>query len=146
MLAIAIAAACAGFQCPVQALGESRVGRIIIEGNTDTPDRAILECLSFRPGSKLRSADLLAAQDRIRKCGFFPVNPWLGVGPTVQVLQNELDEVFLDIRIRVNERPGNWLRYDVREVLITAILGDRIVAGFSAMELVKDCHKHITGR
>src|SRR5687768_8201220 len=98
MLATVVAVACAAFPSAVQAIGEYRVGRIIIEGNTDTRDRVILDMIPFRPGQKLRPADLLAARERLRKCGHFPVNPWRGIGPVVQVLPNELDSEFLDVR------------------------------------------------
>jgi hypothetical protein len=137
MLATVLAVVCAGAPFQVQALGGTRVGRIIIEGNTETPDRVVLELLPMRPGMKLSSADLLAARDRLHKCGFFPVNPWRGLGPVVQLLPTELDDTFVDVRIRVTERPGNWLRYEVREVLTTAVLGDRVELSCAVWSLVK---------
>ena len=124
MLTSLLFVTCLGHLSPVQALGEYRVGRIVIEGNTHTPDRVILDMVPFRPGQKLRTADLLAARERLRKCGYFPVNPWRGVGPTVQVLSNEFDSEFLDVRVRVNERPGNWLRFGAADVVVAAVSGD----------------------
>jgi outer membrane protein assembly factor BamA len=146
MLATVLAIACAGATFPVQAQAGSRVGRIIIEGNTETPDRAILELLSARPGAVLRAEDLVATRERLRKCGFFLVNPWRGIGPTVQMLPNELGDTFVDIRIRVNERPGNWLRYEVREVMTTAALGDRVEVVFAVWSLVDRTRERIVRR
>lgn len=113
-----------GFSAPVQAPGELRVGRIVIEGNTDTPDRVILEHVPLRPGQRLRYADLIAARDGLRKCGHFRVNPWRDVGPTVEALPNELDNQFRDVRIRIQEKPLNWLRFGARDLILAAVLGD----------------------
>jgi hypothetical protein len=124
MLATVLAAVVLGFTSPAQTLGAHRVGRVIIEGNDQTPDRVILECIPFRPGQRLSGGDLLAAQERLRKCGHFPVNPWRGIGPTVQLLPNELDSEFLDVRIRIQEKPGNWLRFGAADVVTAAALGD----------------------
>jgi hypothetical protein len=146
MLATVLAVVGAAFPLttPVQASGGCRVGRIIIEGNTQTPDRVIQEQLRLLPGQKFTARDLLAAQDRLRKCGFFPVNPWRGIGPTVQVLPNEIDSEFLDVRVRIDERTGNWLRYGVREVMLTTALGDRIEVGFAVWWVFDEARERIS--
>jgi hypothetical protein len=126
---------------PVQAGRVQRVGRIIIEGNDQTPDRFILELKPdrMRPGDTLHRKDLAVMEERLRKCGIFLVNPWRGIGPTVEVLPNELDQEFLDIRIRVNEKPGNWLRYEIRETILAVTLGTRPEMFFRLLSLAKSC-------
>jgi outer membrane protein assembly factor BamA len=144
MFATALAVVCAGATFQVQVPTGSRVGRIIIEGNTDTPDHVILEQVPMRPGARFRSADLNAARDGLRRCGYFPVNPWQGVGPTVQLSPNELDSEFVDVRIRVNERPGNWLRYGMSEVLRSGVLGNRVEVTSAVWALFDDGYDRIT--
>ena len=72
-----------------------RVGRIIIEGNTKTPDQKILDKLEFRPGQILQYPALETARAKLEKAGFKSV--------TVEVVPNELDATFKDIRVRVEE-------------------------------------------
>lgn len=73
-----------------------RVGRIIIEGNAKTPDRKILEKLELQPGQILQYPKLEEARSKLQKAGFRDV--------TVEVLPNELDSTFKDIRVRVTEK------------------------------------------
>ena len=81
-----------------------RVGRIIIEGNTATPDRVIFGFIKFRPGQILCYPALDSTRKNLADLGLFDLaNP-----PTVEVEPNQLDSTFKDIRVRVTERPGNW--------------------------------------
>lgn len=72
-----------------------RVCRIIIEGNTKTPEKKILEKLGFVPGQILKYTALEEARTNLEKAGFR--------GVTVEVMPNELDSAFKDIRVRVIE-------------------------------------------
>jgi hypothetical protein len=72
-----------------------RVGRIIIEGNTKTRDEKILDKLDLRPGAILKYPALEAARVKLEKAGFRDV--------TVEAIPNDLDSMFKDIRVRVNE-------------------------------------------
>jgi len=83
-----------------------RVGRIIIEGNDITKDRVILNQLDLRPGQLLQYPKLEDARMRLARLGIFdPDNP-----PQVEVLPNELDNSFKDIRVRVQEtRTGQFI-------------------------------------
>ncbi|HUR55735.1 MAG TPA: POTRA domain-containing protein, partial [Gemmataceae bacterium] len=83
-----------------------RVGRVIVEGNEVTQDRVILNQLDLRPGQVLQYPRLEDARIRLARLGIFdPENP-----PTVEVLPNELDSTFKDIRVRVNEtRTGQFM-------------------------------------
>jgi len=83
-----------------------RVGRIIIEGNTVTQDRVILNELGLRPGQILQYPMLKQAEMNLVRRGIFDAeNP-----PTVEVIPNEFDSVYKDIRVRVNEtRTGQFM-------------------------------------
>jgi outer membrane protein assembly factor BamA len=83
-----------------------RVGRIIIEGNTVTDQRVILNEIGLRPGQILQYPLLEQARLNLVRRGIFDnENP-----PTVEVIPNEFDSVYKDIRIRVNEtRTGQFL-------------------------------------
>jgi hypothetical protein len=72
-----------------------RVGRIIIEGNTKTRDQKILDKLDFRPGQVLHYPALDVARARLEKAGFR--------GVVVEVVPNEFDSTFKDIRVKVEE-------------------------------------------
>ncbi|MBA4062381.1 MAG: outer membrane protein assembly factor BamA [Isosphaera sp.] len=84
-----------------------RVGRLVIEGNNITRDRVILNQLTddFRPGQVLPYNKLDEARMRLARLGIFdPENP-----PTVEVLPNEFDSAFKDIRVTVQEtRTGQF--------------------------------------
>ena len=83
-----------------------RVGRVIIEGNEVTDQRVIFNQLDLRPGQILQYPRLEDARIRLARLGIFDQeNP-----PTVEVLPNELDDEFKDIRVRVNEtRTGQFM-------------------------------------
>jgi hypothetical protein len=72
-----------------------RVGRIVIEGNTKTPDKKILEKLELFPGQILQQPALEAARARLEKAGFR--------GVKVEVISNEVETHFKDIRVTVDE-------------------------------------------
>lgn len=76
-------------------LEPDRVGRIIIEGNTRSPDRKILDKCDFRPGQILQYPKLEAARAALEKAGFR--------GVTVEAIPDEIGSPFIDIRVRVNE-------------------------------------------
>lgn len=83
-----------------------RVGRVIIEGNDITRDRVILNQLDIRPGQILQYPKLEDARMRLNRLGIFDPEE----APTVEVLPNELDQTFKDIRVRVKEtRTGQFV-------------------------------------
>jgi outer membrane protein assembly complex protein YaeT len=83
-----------------------RVGRIILEGNEITRDRVILNQLDLRPGQILQYPKLEDARMRLARLGIFDGEE----PPTVEVLPNELDQAFKDIRVRVREtRTGQFI-------------------------------------
>ena len=107
----------------VRAGEPDRVGRIIIEGNTDTWDSVILNELPFRPGQILKYPDLEKARTRLTKLGVFDKkNP-----PTVEVLPNELNSEFKDILIRVTERSGGFAQLVIRDGIAAVRHGDLIM-------------------
>jgi outer membrane protein insertion porin family len=83
-----------------------RVGRIIVEGNTVTQERVILNQLPFRPGQILPYNQIEVAKANLMRLNIFdPENP-----PTIEVIPNEFDSSFKDILVRVNEtRTGQFM-------------------------------------
>jgi hypothetical protein len=80
----------------------TRIGRVVVEGNAAIPDGLILEMADLRPGQILDFRDLRAAPGRIARLGVFdPADP-----PTIELVPNEFDLSFLDIRVRVKEQAG----------------------------------------
>lgn len=84
----------------------ARVGRIQIEGNDVTKDRVILNQLDLRPGQIFDFTKIEEAKMRLARLGIFdPEDP-----PSVEVIPNELDSMFKDIRVRVKEtRTGQFM-------------------------------------
>ncbi len=83
-----------------------RVGRIIIEGNEVTHSRVILNQLDLRPGQILQYPKIEDARMRLARLGIFDNDQ----PPTVEVVPNELDDQFKDIRVRVREtRTGQFM-------------------------------------
>jgi len=81
---------------PAKPAQPDRVGRIIIEGNTQTPDEKILNALALQPGQILQHTRLEYARMRLQKAGFRSV--------IVEIIPNDLgDDTFKDVRIRVEE-------------------------------------------
>jgi outer membrane protein assembly complex protein YaeT len=83
-----------------------RVGRVIVEGNTITQDRVIKNQLGLYPGQILEYPKLEEGRMRLARLGIFDAeNP-----PTVEVVPNELDNSFQDIRVHVQEtRTGSFV-------------------------------------
>lgn len=83
----------------------ARVGTIIIEGNTITDQRVILNEINLYPGQILQYPKIEEArQNLIRRNIFDPEEP-----PTVEVLERDDGSNFKDIRIRVKEtRTGTF--------------------------------------
>jgi outer membrane protein assembly complex protein YaeT len=83
-----------------------RVGRVIIEGNTITRDRVILNQMDIRPGQILDYTKVDEARMRLARLGIFSSEP----PPSVTVVPNELDSMFKDIRVQVDEtRTGQFM-------------------------------------
>lgn len=76
-----------------------RVGRIIIEGNTITDQRVILNQLRISPGQVLQYPRLEEARENLMRLGLFDMED----PPTVEVLPSANDSPFKDIRVRVRE-------------------------------------------
>jgi outer membrane protein assembly complex protein YaeT len=83
-----------------------RVGRIIIDGNTVTRDRVILNQLDLRPGQILQYPAIEDARMRLARLGIFDQED----PPSIEVIQNEFDSPLKDIRVRVREtRTGSFM-------------------------------------
>jgi outer membrane protein assembly factor BamA len=71
------------------------VGRILIEGNTETPDETILDKLGVRPGQVLQHPALELARIKLVKAGFREVS--------VEVVPGELGATVKDVRVKLAE-------------------------------------------
>ncbi len=101
-----------GTGLPAQAQDMPRIARVIIAGNTEIPDYAILGVARIRPGEPLRPSDLQGAEERLRKTKWF--DP--ATGPTVKTQPNDIDSGFADVVIQVGERPWNGVVWGVYEL------------------------------
>jgi hypothetical protein len=105
-----------------------RIANIYIEGNTDTPAGVIRNHLDLRSGQRFDPAALAQAEMRLRASGLFKSNPWRGTGAVVIAVPNDFDSEFVDVLVRVEERPGNWLPFGLMEVTWAALQLDWIRA------------------
>lgn len=80
------------------------VCRIIIVGNTRTPDDVILEAIRIVPGEKVTAQTLRQAETNLMRLGAFEADPEKGIRPTVTAIPIE-DAGYRDILIRVKEAP-----------------------------------------
>lgn len=101
-----------------------RYGQIVLEGNKFIADGAILEMLPLRPGAVIVAADVHAARAKLRKCGLFKTNPWRRIEPTIEFHRSELDDIFIDVRIRIEEKPGLWLTFCLSNLLCSLVWFD----------------------
>ncbi len=76
-----------------------RVGRIIIEGNTVTDQRVILNQIPLYPGQILQYPKLEEAKANLMRLGIFDQED----PPQVDVIPQEFDSTYKDIRVRVKE-------------------------------------------
>ncbi|OWK46892.1 outer membrane protein assembly factor BamA [Fimbriiglobus ruber] len=76
-----------------------RVGRIIIEGNTITAQRVIMNQLGLYPGQVLQYPKLKQAEANLSRLGIFDGED----PPTVEVIPSDFDSIYKDIRVRVKE-------------------------------------------
>ena len=99
-------------QVVVKPTEPDRVGRVIIEGNADTPDRVIQLAVGQWPGQVLDRAKLGRAETRLNKLGLFR-------SASVEVLPCEIaDCIFKDIRVRVEERSWVWLTFASEDLVV----------------------------
>lgn len=108
--------------CAMAALANKepdRVGRVLIEGNTATPDYLIHGMLDLRPGQILQYPQLEAARKLLGRGFFDRADP-----PAVEVIANELDSTFKDIRVRVTERPDAWVYYAAIDMVWGVVMLD----------------------
>jgi outer membrane protein insertion porin family len=88
----------------------TRVGEIIVRGNTVTQDRIIRRELPFYPGQILTWPDVQVATDNLSRLGIFKEDPMNGVKPTVEVLEAQGDTPFRDVLVTVQEtQTGSFL-------------------------------------
>ncbi len=85
---------------PVSGAEVVRVGRIIIEGNTSTPDWIIIQKLSLYPGQVVSPCDLTLAEMNLARVNLFQMRP------VITILEPEKGAEFKDILITVTERPN----------------------------------------
>jgi hypothetical protein len=142
---VALAVSIPGPEFFVEAAG-ARYGRIIIEGNTETSDRWILDLVQMRPGMKISAREMRAARERLRESRYFATNPWQGVEPRVELIQNELGDSYMDVRVRVVEKPSNWLRFGVADVVIATSLNNPTDAREAVLWLLyESCRRLLIG-
>lgn len=88
----------------------SRVGDVIIRGNTVTQDRIIRRELNLWPGQILSWPDVQIAQDNLSRLGIFKEDPMNGIKPQVEVLEAQGDTPFRDVLVTVQEtQTGSFL-------------------------------------
>ena len=87
----------------------SRVGEVIIVGNTVTQDRVIRRMLQgIQPGQILRYPELRIAERDLARLAIFEMNPEQGIRPIVQALDSP--GPFKDILVKVQEtRTGSLM-------------------------------------
>jgi outer membrane protein assembly complex protein YaeT len=92
----------------VQDQPQSKVGEVIIVGNTVTQDRVIRRMLGIYPGQVLRYPELRIAEQQLARLSIFEMNPDLGIRPTVQALDSPGE--FKDVLVKVQEtRTGSLM-------------------------------------
>ena len=78
-----------------------RVGRIIVEGNTTCADRVIRSQIPLRPGQVLQYSKLEEGRKNLLRLGIFDLED----PPRVEVVPNQADSRYKDVRVRVKETP-----------------------------------------
>lgn len=78
-----------------------RVGRIVIEGNTITDRRVILNQLPVKSGQVLGPGAIAAGVANLGKIGIFDMRP--GLAPTVTLVPRGDGSSIVDLRVRVRE-------------------------------------------
>jgi hypothetical protein len=81
-----------------------RVGRIMIVGNTMTPEGLILRTLGFSVGENVKKSDLEEAEKNLAETGLFIVSHSNHVRPTVRIIDPEYLGNCKDVLVRIVER------------------------------------------
>ncbi len=98
-------------QYELEEQGPFRAGRILIQGNSRTKDRVILDQLEIYPGQVLPYPELLAAEKRLARLGIFKNTP--DEKPTVTIINPEPTAEFKDILVTVTEDNTGSLLFGV---------------------------------
>lgn len=94
----------------VQEAPPTRVGNLLIEGNTVTRDGVIRREVPIYPGQILSYPDMIMAQENLSRLGLFKEDPMQGIRPTVEVLDGDGNSPFKDVLVRVQEtQTGSFL-------------------------------------
>lgn len=133
--AILAAVAALVFAGPAFSKGSERVGRIIVEGNVNTPDGVILKVLNLYPGQKLEREEVKRAERALQDLGLFREDPTHGVYTTVTVLPSELDSEFKDIVVHVNERSWTWIVFDTQDWIRSQVFWDMDQLDYTAQRV-----------
>jgi outer membrane protein assembly complex protein YaeT len=89
---------------------QTKVGEVLIRGNTVTQDRVIRNNIPIYPGQILSYPDLLIAEDNLSRLGIFKEDPVNGIKPRVEVLEAQGDSPFRDVLVTVQEtQTGSFL-------------------------------------
>jgi len=89
---------------------QTRVGNVIIQGNTVTQDRVIRREIPIYPGQILTYPDLAVAQDNLSRLQIFKEDMMNGIKPTVEVIDGPPDSPFKDVLVNVQEtQTGSFL-------------------------------------
>ena len=112
---------CAHFSSPefLADISGCRYGRIIVEGNRYTPNSVVLALIRFRPGQRLRAIDICSARRRLKANFLFRHDP----SPLVELIPEELDRSFVDIRVRVKDRPANACLFRSHQLALQLCMG-----------------------
>ena len=115
-----------------------RYGRIIIVGNDSTPDWVILSHLKMRPGQRVIASELKSARRQLQACNLFEEPK-----PTVELIPNELGNLYMDLRVVIADRPANWYIFTLPDVTLFVLthlpegLGE--LAGIGGAEMFELC-------
>src|SRR5262249_30321984 len=96
----------------------SRVGQIIIIGNEDTPDSVVLRYVTMYPGEVFAQDGPRRVEKNMRNSGLWK-SVQLEARPSLVIP----DSPYLDVMIRLEEQPLNWLMvalvYELNQYCLT---------------------------
>ena len=92
---------------PLVAADKPCVGRIVIKGNTKTPDWFIHEMVGLKTGDRFQYPLLRLGERHLAQCGRFAVMAEKVIQPTVRTLKENDGGPVVDLIITVEELPRN---------------------------------------
>ena len=97
-------------------------GRITVIGNRYTQSRYVKAFVPIETGAKMKYGNVKAGRDALRSTLIFDIDPNTRQFPSVEIDTNSSNQQYLDVVIRIIDKPENDLSFSIIDAYRSGIL------------------------